>query len=204
MQLRAIQGGMDSYDNDLNERVQGKSRKWLTKTLGVHYDQTSTARVEIFAAIATNIRKMAHREIVIDGPMPASSANPRQLVGVGANGGIFLTQGFFTDNTVEDWVRVYVLLRELFKVAVPKHAQKFALSGRNRLTGSFTVRPLFDGENSKLEVDEKQIDGYKDFQRVIDYPSGSKAVVFSVNVIPMLGYSAKNGGALPELPDAYA
>ncbi|PPQ78714.1 hypothetical protein CVT24_002339 [Panaeolus cyanescens] len=101
----------------------------------------------------------------------------------------------FTDPKLDDWLRVYMLLHEVFRQVVPHYAQEFALGRRDPHTGFSPVRALFGGD--RPQAGETVINGGRDYRRILDQPTGAEAFTYSPDIFPILGYCFTKGGQLP-------
>ncbi|PPQ99291.1 hypothetical protein CVT24_009291 [Panaeolus cyanescens] len=194
-QLQEIEDTLREYKSS-NKKIQARARVLLGMTLGAHYDQSSAVREAVFKHIFDNVQHM-ESTLTLDGVIVPQ--NPKVFVNLGAGGRIYLTEGFFMDEKLTTWLKVFMLLHEVFRATVPQQTQRFVFGAtRDPQTRTFPVTPLFEG-GGPLKPGEKEVDGAwnKDFKQILDQPSGVQVMPFNPDLIPLMGYCFTNDGRLP-------
>ncbi|PPQ78713.1 hypothetical protein CVT24_002338 [Panaeolus cyanescens] len=188
-QLQEVKHTIQDYDGS-DKRMRSRATSYIGNVLGSYYEKPAEKRIDIFHVILDNIRHM-DGTLTLDGPSRSS-----QLVTL-SGGRLTLSQAFFTDNRIPDWERAYEILHATFRATAPKTAQMFALGRRDRQTGVSPVRPLFG--NARPAADETVVDSAwnKGFKKITDQPTGPKALLYSPDLIALMGYCFTNHGALP-------
>ncbi|PPQ99285.1 hypothetical protein CVT24_009285 [Panaeolus cyanescens] len=189
---------MEDYDDP--DRATVKRAKDLLKlSLGPSYSVDDRTRNGVFQHISDNIRFMCAEKIRIDGLTPMPRNAPGTFVVLSPDKSeILLTRSFFEDPSVEDDLRVHILLHEIFRQKVPalRSTSMFALpnpSGPNRM---LLARPLFPGDMvlpGETAVDTTRVENLK----AIMASNGAKVLPFSPDLIPFMGYIVTHNGALP-------